>query len=97
MTISGVQEGDEVYYILDTRTLDWYSKESQWLADVAQEKNRKNHYSNCYMMLEYEKEYIIVAVAKDKNGNFGKLFTAELYLYASDSEDAASYSYVEVK
>ena len=97
MTISGVQEGDEVYYILDTRPLDWYSKESQWLADVAQEKNRKNHYSNCYMMLEYEKEYIIVAVAKDKNGNFGELFTAELYLYASDSEDATSYSYVEVK
>jgi hypothetical protein len=48
-------------------------------------------------MLEYEKEYIIVAVAKDKNGNFGELFTAELYLYASDSKDAASYSYVEVK
>jgi hypothetical protein len=49
------------------------------------------------MQLEYEKEYIIVAVAKDNNGNFGTLFTAELYLYKSDATDAAKYNYVEVK
>jgi hypothetical protein len=97
MTINGVQEGDEVYYMLDTRPLDWYSKESQWLSEVAQSNHLKNHYHNCYMQLEYEKEYIIIAVAKDKNGNFGQLFTAQLYLYKSDAADVANYSYVEVK
>jgi lambda repressor-like predicted transcriptional regulator len=97
MTINGVQEGDEVYYMLDTRPLDWYSKESQWLSEVAQSNHLKNHYHNCYMQLEYEKEYIIIAVAKDKNGNFGQLFTAELYLYKSDAANVANYSYVEVK
>ena len=97
MTINGVQEGDEVYYMLDTRPLDWYSKESQWLSEVAQSNHLKNHYHNCYMQLEYEKEYIIIAVAKDKNGNFGQLFKAQLYLYKSDAADVANYSYVEVK
>lgn len=97
MTISGVQEGDEVYYMLDTRPLDWYSKESQWLSEVAQSSHLKNQYHNCYMQLEYEKDYIIVAVAKDKNGNFGTLFKTELYLYKSDAADAANYNYVEVK
>lgn len=97
MTISGVEEGDEVYYMLDTRPLDWYSKQSQWLSEVAQSNHLMNHYSNCYMQLEYEKEYIIVAVAKDKNDNFGTLFTTELYLYKSDAADAANYSYIEVK
>lgn len=97
MTINGVEEGDEVYYMLDTRPLDWYSKQSQWLSEVAQSSHLKNQYHNCYMQLEYEKEYIIVAVAKDKNGNFGTLFTTELYLYKSDAADAANYSYVEVK
>jgi hypothetical protein len=97
MTISGVQEGDEVYYMLDTRPLDWYSKESQWLSEVAQDSHLKNHYHNCYMQLEYEKEYIIIAVAKDKNGNFGQLFKTQLYLYKSDSANAANYSYVETK
>lgn len=97
MTISGVEEGDEVYYMLDTRPLDWYSKQSQWLSEVAQSSHLKNQYHNCYMQLEYEKDYIIVAVAKDKNGNFGTLFTTELYLYKSDAADAANYNYVEVK
>ena len=97
MTINGVEEGDEVYYMLDTRPLDWYSKQSQWLSEVAQSSHLKNQYHNCYMQLEYEKEYIIVAVAKDKNGNFGTLFTTELYLYKSDAADAANYSYIEVK
>ena len=97
ISISGVGEGDQVYYMLDTRPLDWHSKDSQWLSEVAQDKHLKNHYSNCYLKLEYEREYIIIAVAKDKNGNFGKLFKAELYLYKSDSADVANYSYIEVK
>ena len=97
MTINGVEEGDEVYYMLDTRPLDWYSKQSQWFSEVAQSSHLKNQYHNCYMQLEYEKKYIIVAVAKDKNGNFGTLFTTQLYLYKSDAADAANYSYIEVK
>ena len=97
ISISGVSEGDQVYYMLDTRPLDWHSKDSQWLSEVAQEKNLKNHYSNSYLKLEYERDYIIIAVAKDKNGNFGQLFKAELHLFKSDSEDVANYSYVEVK
>ena len=96
ITISGVQEGDTVYYMVDTRVIDW-QKESQWLAEVAQEKNIKNHYHNCYFMLEYEKEYTIVAVAKDKNGNLGTLYLEEMIVYASDSVDVANYKYVDVK
>lgn len=97
ITISGVSDEDQVYYMLDTRPLDWHSKDSQWLSEVAQDKHLKNHYSNCYLKLEYEREYIIIAVAKDKNGNFGELFKTELYLYKSDSADVANYSYVEDK
>lgn len=96
ITISGVQEGDTVYYMVDTRVIDW-QKESQWLAEVAQEKNIKNQYHNCYFMLEYDKEYTIVAVAKDKNGNLGTLYLEEMIVYESDSADVADYSYVEVK
>ncbi len=97
ISISGVSEDDQAYYMLDTRPLDWYNKDSQWLSEVAQDKHLKNHYSSCYLKLEYECEYIVIAVAKDKNGNFGKLFKAELYLYKSDSDDVANYSYLEVK
>ena len=96
ITISGVQEGDVVYYMVDTRVIDW-QKESQWLAEVAQEKNIKNHYHNCYFILEYEKEYTIVAVAKDKNGNLGTLYLEEMIVYASDSKDASNYVFVENK
>ena len=96
MTISGVQEGDQVYYMVDTRVIDW-QKESQWLAEVAQEKNIKNHYHNCYFILEYGKEYTIVAVAKDKNGNLGTLYLEEMIVYESDSVNASSYIYVEEK
>lgn len=96
MTISGVAEGDTVYYMVDTRVIDW-QKESQWLAEVAQEKHIKNLYHNCYFTLEYEKEYTIVAVAKDKNGNFGTLYLEEMIVYKSDSADVANYTYVDVK
>jgi hypothetical protein len=82
--------------MVDTRVIDW-QKESQWLAEVAQEKNLKNLYHNCYFTLEYGKEYTIVAVAKDKNGNLGTLYLEEMIVYASDSVDASSYSYIEVK
>jgi hypothetical protein len=48
-------------------------------------------------MLEYGKEYTIVAIAKDKNGNLGTLYLEEMIVYASDSANVADYSYVEVK
>jgi hypothetical protein len=96
MTISGVSEGDTVYYMVDTRVIDM-QKESQWLAEVAQEKHIKNHYQNCYFTLEYDKEYTIVAVAKDKNGNLGALYLTEMIVYKSDSADVTSYNYVETK
>lgn len=96
MTISGVSEGDTVYYMVDTRVIDM-QKESQWLAEVAQEKHIKNHYQNCYFTLEYDKEYTIVAVAKDKNGNLGTLYLTEMIVYKSDSADVTSYNYVETK
>ena len=96
ITISGVQEGDTVYYMVDTRVIDW-QKESQWLAEVAQEKNIKNQYHNCYFTLEYGKEYTIVAIAKDKKGNLGTLYLEEMIVYASDSADVANYIYVDVK
>ena len=96
VTISGVAEGDAVYYMVDSRVIDW-QKESQWLADVAQDRNLKNHYHNCYLMLEYDKTYTIVAVAKDCNGNFGTLYLQEMIVYASDSADVANYVYVEAK
>ncbi len=96
-SIEGVSAGDEVYFMLDTRPLDWYSKDSQWLSEVAQESHHKNLYSNCYMQLEYEREYIIIAVAKDANGNFGQLFKSKVYLYKSDDADVSTYTYVEEK
>ena len=96
MTISGVAEGDQVYYMVDTRVIDW-QKESQWLAEVAQEKHLKNLYHNCYFTLEYGKEYTIVAVAKDKNGNLGTLYLEEMIVYASDSTDVTNYVYVAEK
>ena len=48
-------------------------------------------------MLEYGKEYTIVAVAKDKNGNLGTLYLEEMIVYASDSADVTKYTFVEVK
>ena len=95
ITISGVSRSDDVYYMLDTRPADYYTHEDEWLRDVAQEKNLMNNYKHCYMQLEYEKEYFIIAVAKDKSGNFGKLFKEKLYLYKSESADVSTYSYVE--
>jgi hypothetical protein len=67
------------------------------LAEVAQEKHLKNLYHNCYFTLEYGKEYTIVAIAKDKNGNLGTLYLEEMIVYASDSTDVTNYVYVAEK
>ena len=97
MSISGVTASDEVYIMVTTMPIDFYSKEAEWLRDVAKEKNRVNCYTNYNYVAEYEKEYTVVAVAKDANGNYGKLFLEEMYLYRSDDSAASEYVYSENK
>lgn len=97
MSISGVTASDEVYIMVTTMPIDFYSKEAEWLRDVAKEKNRVNCYTNYNYIAEYEKAYTVVAVAKDANGNYGKLFLEEMYLYRSDDSAASEYVYSENK
>lgn len=97
MAISGVSDTDEVYIWVTTQTIDYYNNEAEWLRDVVKDKNKVNLYSNNNIIAEYEKEYTVVAVAKDKNGNYGKLFLEEMYLYRSDDKSASEYTYKENK
>lgn len=97
MSISGVTTIDEVFMMVTTMPLDYYNNEAEWLRDVAQERNKVNCYSNYNYVVEYEKEYTVVAVAKDKNGNFGRLFIEEMYLYRSDDKPVSEYTYTENK
>jgi hypothetical protein len=97
MSISGVTTTDEVFMMVTTMPLDYYNNEAEWLRDVAQERNKVNCYSNYNYVVEYEKEYTVVAVAKDKNGNFGRLFIEEMYLYRSDDKPVSEYTYTENK
>ncbi|MBR5819618.1 MAG: BACON domain-containing protein, partial [Alistipes sp.] len=73
MAISGVSATDEVYMWVTTMPIDYYNTNAEWLRDVAQQKNRVNCYTNYNYVAEYEREYTVVAVAKDKNGNYGQL------------------------
>ena len=95
--ISGVKESDKVYFMVTTWPLDWYSKESEWLRDVTQAKNLMNLYESYNFVAEYERNYSVIAVAEDVNGNYGTLFTGSFYLYKSDSKDAADYTFVANK
>ena len=97
ITISGAKESDKVYFMVTTMPLDWYSNNEQWLRDVTDSKNLKNLYSNYNFMAEYEREYSVIAVAEDENGNYGQLFTSTFYLYKSDSVDVESYVYTANK
>lgn len=97
MAISGVSATDEVYMWVTTMPIDYYNNEAEWLRDVVKEKNRVNCYTNYNYIAEYEKEYTVVAVAKDANGNYGKLFLQEMYLYRSDDSSASEYVYSENK
>ena len=97
ITISGAKESDKVYFMVTTMPLDWYSNNEQWLRDVTDSKNLKNLYSNYNFMAEYEREYSVIAVAEDENGNYGQLFTSTFYLYKSDSADVESYVYTANK
>jgi hypothetical protein len=97
MAISGVSATDEVYMWVTTQPIDYYNKSAEWLRDVAKEQYKVNLYSTYNFVAEYEKEYTIVAVAKDKNGNWGQLFLEEMYLYRSDDKSASEYTYKENK
>ena len=96
-TISGVSSSDSVYIMWTTLPLDYYPDDAQWLRDVANDKNLVNCYSNYNFIFEYERDYSVIAVAKDANGNYGRLFKKSVYLYKSDSADTASYVYKENK
>ena len=95
--ISGVKESDKVYIMIVTWPLDWYSQDSEWLRDVTQAKNLMNLYENYNFVAEYERNYSVIAVAEDTNGNYGTLYKGSFYLYKSDSKDAANYTYVANK
>ena len=97
MAISGVISSDDVYIMVTTLPIDYYNNEAEWLRDVVKDKNKVNLYSNYNFVAEYEKEYTVVAVAKDKNGNYGQLFLKEMYLYRSDDKSASEYTYKENK
>ena len=83
--------------MVTTMSLDWHSKDASWLMEVAQDKYLKNHYSHFNLVLEYEREYSIIAVAVDANGNFGKLFKKSVCLKKDDSSDVSNYTFEEDK
>ena len=95
--ISGVKESDKVYFMVVTWPLDYYSKDAEWLRDVTQAKNLMNLYESYNFVAEYERNYSVIAVAEDVNGNYGTLYKGSFYLYKSDSKDAADYTFVANK
>ncbi len=98
VTISGVQPTDEIFWTLTTLPLDYYNYDDEWIRDLtSNEFYHQTAHSNTYFQLPYEKEYSLIAVAKDANGNFGKLLKMEIYLYKSDAADISTYKYVEEK
>ena len=98
VTISGVESTDEIYWTLTQFPTDYYNYDDEWIRDItSNEFYHQTVYSNTYFQLPYEKEYSLIAVAKDKNGNFGKLLKMEIYLYKSEAADISTYVYVEEK
>lgn len=97
MAISGVTASDDVYIMVTTLPIDYYNNEAEWLRDVVKEQYKLNLTTNYNYVAEYEKEYTVIAVAKDANGHYGRLFLEEMYLYKSDSKPAADYVYSENK
>ena len=98
VTISGVQPTDEIYWTLTTLPLDYYNYDDEWIRDItSNDFCRQSVHSNTYFQLPYEYEYSLIAIARDANGNLGKLFKMEIYLYKSDAADISDYKYIEVK
>lgn len=97
MAISGVTASDDVYIMVTTLPIDYYNNEAEWLRDVVKEQYKLNLTTNYNYVAEYEKEYTVIAVAKDANGHYGKLFLEEMYLYRSDDKSASEYTYKENK
>lgn len=98
-TISGTTSGDNVYIMLSSYSIDYYGTDNaQWLRDlVSNAANKVNCYTNYTFVAEYEREYVLVAVAQDADGNYGQLIKQEVCLYASDAAAAESYVYVDNK
>jgi len=93
-----VQPTDEIFWTLTTLPLDYYNYDDEWIRDItSNDFCRQTVHSNTYFQIPYEYEYNIIAVAKDANGNIGKLFKMEIYLYKSDAADISTYKYVEEK
>ena len=98
VTISGVQSTDEIYWTLTTFPTDYYKYDDEWIRDITSNEFCHHYkYENCYFQLPYEDEYSLIAVAKDKDGNFGQLLKMDIYLYKSDAADISTYVYVEEK
>lgn len=98
VTISGVQSTDEIYWTLTTAPTDYYNYDDEWIRDITSNEFYHHYkYENCYFQLPYENEYSLIAVAKDKDGNFGQLLKMDIYLYKSDAADISTYVYVEEK
>lgn len=98
VTISGVQPTDEIFWTLTTMPTDYYNYDDEWIRDLmSNDFYRQTVHSNTYFQIPYEKEYNLIAVAKDANGNIGKLLKMEIYLYKSDAADIATYTYIEKK
>ncbi len=98
VTITGVKPTDEIYWTLTTMPLDYYNYDDEWIRDLTtNDFYRQSVYSNTYFQIPYEYEYNLIAVAKDDNGNIGKLLKMEIYLYKSDAADISEYKYIEEK
>ena len=98
VTITGVKPTDEIYWTLTTMPLDYYNYDDEWIRDLTtNDFYRQSVYSNTYFQIPYEHEYNLIAVAKDDNGNIGKLLKMEIYLYKSDAADVSEYKYIEEK
>ena len=98
VTISGVQSTDEIYWTLTPLPTDYYKYDDEWIRDITSNEFCHHYqYENCYFQLPYEDEYSLIAVAKDKDGNFGQLLKMDIYLYKSDAADISTYVYVEAK
>lgn len=96
-TISGVTSGDDVYIMLSTLPIDYYNYDTEWIRDIVNDKYKVNYYANYNLIMEYEREYTIIAIARDADGNLGTLYKGEACLYKSDSAAASSYVYKENK
>lgn len=99
VTITGASEDDDVYIMLSTFPHDYYTSDAdaQWLRDLVKDAYKVDCYEHYNLIMDFERDYTIIAVAKDADGNYGTLYKREVHLYSSDVADVAGYVYVENK